>query len=77
MSIIIIWSNGDSSVGIPGNSVEIELGFDIHDKNDKEFLNYYRNKFKEIYYELWDEKVYVLYDFEYEEMIKQEDEIYK
>ena len=72
---IIIWTNGDPSVGDMGNSTEIELSTEI-DKDDKEILEHYRNEFKKIFIDLWCYKVNVLYDFEYEEMIKQEDGFY-
>lgn len=73
---IYISCDGFPSVGIPGNSVTIcaggefifesDLGDDILTKN---YLNYYRDQIGSVFEKMWDDRVTVLYDFEYDALL--------
>lgn len=64
----LITDLGDSSVGIPTTSWEVECPFnkDSVDANDKETLEWFRNKLKELYEDFAEGRLIVEYDFEME-----------
>jgi len=64
----IITDLGDSSVGIPQTSWEVECPFntDSIDANDKETLDWFRNKLKELYEDFAEGRLMVEFDFEME-----------
>ena len=53
MSKLILWTNGDMSVGIPGTGTEIDLGYEI-EWEDKEQRNDVGQIFIEVFRDLWD-----------------------
>lgn len=59
-SSIVIWTEGDTSVGIYGWSVTVDLGTEI-DFEDKEYREELCNRFEAIYNELWDFKTYACF----------------
>ncbi len=60
---VFIQASGDRAVGIPSTSYCAECWVD---PSDKESLEYFRAKFSELYGEMVDERVSVMFDFELE-----------
>jgi hypothetical protein len=58
----VIWSNGDPSVGIPGQHAEVLVWVD---PQDSEHLEFVRSHLSETFKQLWDERVYCMTAQEY------------
>lgn len=70
---LIIYDRGDKSVGIFSRQFEIECPFE-KDETEKEELDFFKGEAVKLYSE-FDAASYALYDFEYEEMIRKENEM--
>lgn len=69
-----LWTDGDSSVGIPGNTAEVSApgwlisSADFEGDDFKATLEAFREQVRDAFELIWpDEKVYALYDFELRE----------
>jgi hypothetical protein len=65
-----IWTEGDPSVGIPGDEADVLMNVFI---NDKEFMEMMRASLKKFFEDVWDFKVHVMTEDEFNEYTKEED----
>ncbi|HDS1721721.1 hypothetical protein NPS53_09425 [Pseudomonas putida] len=71
ISVVHVWTDGDPSVGISGESVEIQatgqniIDLDTLEAEDRRpALETYRQKIGSLFSDLWDAPAKVLFDFE-------------
>jgi hypothetical protein len=66
--IFHVWSHGDPSVGIPGNSAEVDISseedFDPEDR--KEYIDTIKKCLRDAFSEIWGEPVHIASDEELE-----------